>query len=93
MTSVFTGVQPSSACNRDPEALDDSERILYFTCKLLNSTPHFLSSIDYDNVDLGFRVSPQKIQYTCKPGYLSFTSMANPASSRHVADLHVFEEN
>jgi hypothetical protein len=70
MTSMFTDIQLSSACSRNSEAFDDSERILYFTCKLFNSTSRFFSSIDYDDVDLRFRVFPEKNQEYSSPVYV-----------------------
>jgi hypothetical protein len=40
--------------------LENSKYIIFFACKLLNSTPQFLSSINCAGIDLDFQISPRK---------------------------------
>jgi hypothetical protein len=50
MASMFTDTHLSSAWKNNSQAFEESWRILYFFRKLLNSTPQFLSSVDFAGV-------------------------------------------
>jgi hypothetical protein len=84
--SMFTATHPRSGKKKNLQALEDSGCILYFTCKFLNSTRQFLSSIDCTGIDLDFKVSLQQnveriqVRWACRLGNWSFNSATNPAS-------------
>jgi hypothetical protein len=47
VTSVSMDTELSSAWKRNSQTCEHSGHILYFTCKLLNSMPHFVSGIEW----------------------------------------------
>jgi hypothetical protein len=85
MASTFTDAQFSSGWKRNLQTLEDSGRILYFTWKLSNSTPQFLSSIYCTGIGVSFQISPNKIERiqvrrARRPGLWSFRSATSSAS-------------
>jgi hypothetical protein len=60
MACLFTDTQFSSAWKRNSQAFEEFACILYFTCKLSNSTPQFPSSIGCTGIDLVLKYPHKK---------------------------------
>jgi hypothetical protein len=60
MACMLTDTQLSTAWIRNWQVFEESACTLYFTCKLLNLTPQFLSSLDCTCIDLISEFLPPK---------------------------------
>jgi hypothetical protein len=57
MSFMFTDIKLSSASRRNLQSFKDSSCNFYFTCKLLNLKPLFLSNADGMVIDFAFQIS------------------------------------
>jgi hypothetical protein len=65
---MFMGTQLISVWKINSLVFKESGYTLYFTCKLLNSSPQFLSSINCNCIDLAFQISSQQKSRLFKSG-------------------------